>query len=100
MPLITQGQNLFVVDIEYLVPFEDVAPQVDGHVAFLKQGFADKVFLAAGAKVPRTGGVILAVSESREAVEALIRDDPFHSQGVARFTVTEFKPGMAAQGLL
>jgi uncharacterized protein YciI len=99
MPLIAEGQNLFIVDIEYLVPLEEVEPLIPGHVAFLDRNYARGRFLASGAKVPRTGGIIVAVSESRESVEEIIRADPFHAQGIARYTVTEFRPTRTAGGL-
>lgn len=99
MPLIAEGQSLFIVDIEYVVPLDEVEPLIPDHVAFLDRNYAQGHFLASGAKVPRTGGVIVAVSESREQVEDIIRADPFHARGIARYTVTEFRPTRTAPGL-
>lgn len=99
MPLIANSDNLFVIDIEYVAPLEQVDALIEQHKAFLEHNYANKRFLASGPKVPRSGGVILAVATSREEVETLIQDDPFHSHGVARYTVTEFVPRMTAQGL-
>ncbi|WP_417769729.1 YciI family protein [Stappia sp.] len=99
MPLIAEGRNLFIVDIEYVVPLEQVEPLIPDHVAFLDRNYAQGHFLASGAKVPRTGGVIVAMSESRDEVEEIIRADPFHARGIARYTVTEFRPTRTAPGL-
>lgn len=99
MSLIPEGHRLFVVDLHYIAPFEDIDPLIDDHVVFLEENYAAGRFLASGPKVPRTGGVIIAVSSSREAVEACLKDDPFHKNGVAEYTVTEFNPSMTATGL-
>ncbi len=98
-PLVPAGQNLFVVDLHYIRPFDEIDPLIDAHILFLEANYAKGLFLASGAKVPRTGGVILATAPSREAVETLLENDPFHQHGVARYTVTEFGPSMSAKGM-
>jgi uncharacterized protein YciI len=60
------------------------------HVKFLKKYYSKNVFVASGRKVPRTGGIILALAKSKEEVEAIIREDPFYSHKLAEFTITEF----------
>ena len=52
-----------------------------------------------GRKQPRTGGVILMQASGREQVEKLIAEDPFHREGVAKYTITEFIPTKVAEGL-
>ena len=100
MPLIAEGHNIFVIDIEYTVPLDQVEPLIEGHIKFLETQYAAKRFLASGAKVPRSGGVILAVGTDKSEVEKLIKEDPFHQQNIACYTITEFTPRMKAQGLL
>ncbi|MCZ4279855.1 YciI family protein [Kiloniella laminariae] len=99
MSIIPAGQNIFVIDLEYLVPLEQVEPLIEAHRTFLDKYYASKRFLASGAKVPRSGGVILAVAESRAEVEQLITEDPFHANKIARYSITEFQPRMTAEGL-
>ncbi|WP_211212134.1 YciI family protein [Kiloniella laminariae] len=91
--------NIFIIDLEYLVPLEQVEPLIEAHRAFLDKYYANKRFLASGAKVPRSGGVILAVAASRAEVEQLITEDPFHAKQIARYHITEFQPRMTAEGL-
>ncbi|MEC7963466.1 MAG: YciI family protein [Pseudomonadota bacterium] len=90
MGFIPEGHTLFVIDIEYTVEMEAVAPHLDAHMAFVAKGYEDGLFLASGAKVPRTGGVIIAQGASRSAVEALVADDPFSKAGIVQVTITEF----------
>lgn len=91
--------TLFIVDLTYQVPLDAVEPHMDGHRRFLERGYADGLFLASGRKVPRTGGVILARAESRNALLAFLADDPFQRHGVAAVTVTEMAPGRWAPEL-
>ena len=93
---IPEGHNLFVIDLEYLVPFAKIDPLIDAHMDFLEAYYAKGHFLASGRKEPRTGGVILAVAARKTDVEDWINDDPFHQAAIARYTLTEFVPGMLA----
>lgn len=99
MPLIPESHTMFVVDLHYVAPFEQIDPLIDDHVLFLERNYAAGRFIASGPKVPRTGGVIIAVSDSRAELETCLHDDPFHQHGVAKYTITEFRPSMRAPAL-
>jgi hypothetical protein len=49
--------------------------------------------------VPRDGGIILAVGSSREQIEALVKEDPFIAEGLARFRVIEFRASQRAKNI-
>ena len=68
-------------------------------MAFIERNYSAGLFLASGAKVPRTGGVIIARGRSVADIEELITADPFHMAGVARYKITEFDPGNVAAAL-
>ncbi|UTH75380.1 YciI family protein [Chromobacterium sp. IIBBL 290-4] len=89
---------MFVVSLTYIAPLSDVDALLAAHVEWLKQAYADGLFVASGRKVPRDGGVILARGE-RAALEARLAQDPFAKGGVARYDIIEFVPSMAAPGL-
>jgi hypothetical protein len=40
-------------------------------------------------------GVILAQAENKEKIEAIISEDPFLIEGVAKYQVVEFQAGMS-----
>jgi uncharacterized protein YciI len=90
MSVIPEGSALFVIDIEYIVPFEEVQKVLEPHMAFVKQGYAEGRFLASGPKTPRTGGVVIAMGASLQEVEALMAQDPFVEAGVVALKITEF----------
>lgn len=60
------------------------------HRAWLDEHYRAGVFIASGPKEPRTGGIILAVGISRQALQEVVDGDPFHTQGLATHTITEF----------
>ncbi len=99
MPLIESGNNIFILDVEYTVPLEQAEPFLEAHLEFINKQYEAGLFLASGPKVPRTGGVVLAQSNSKEKIEATLGDDPFVAHSVARYTVTEFHPRRTVEGL-
>ncbi|MEW1639938.1 YciI family protein [Streptomyces sp. NPDC093801] len=81
---------MFVMELMYTAPVEDVEAEMDAHVAWLDGYYASGVFLASGRKVPREGGVILARGVSRAEVERIAAEDPFAVAGVCAYRITEF----------
>ena len=57
------------------------------------------MFLYAGAKVPRSGGIIVVGDIERARLDAILAEAPFLRRGSARCTVTEFKAVHKAAGL-
>lgn len=99
MSIAASGQNLFIVDLHYIVDLDAIEPELDPHIAFLEKHYAAGHFIASGAKLPRTGGVIIATAPSRKTLEDLLEEDPFKAKGLARYSVTEFRPSMKAECL-
>ena len=69
------------------------------HVAFLNKDHAAGNFLMSGRKIPRNGGIILAVGENRGRIEAIVAEDPFVARGLADFRVIEFRVSQRASDL-
>ena len=88
---------MFVVSLTYKVDQEIVDQHLDAHVDWLKDAFDEGVFIAAGRKVPRTGGVLLSKAD-RPALEESLAKDPFKVHGVADFDVMEFAANRTAPG--
>ncbi len=81
---------MFIVNLNYIVPLPELDAHMTNHVKFLQKYYKKSVFIASGRKVPRTGGIILAVAKSKEEIESIIKEDPFHKLKLAEFTITEF----------
>ena len=89
---------MFILTLTYKVPNNEVDRHLEAHMAWLREGYASGLFLAAGRRVPRTGGMILTSGE-RDAVEAMIRRDPFRLNGIADYTISEVNITSTAEGL-
>ncbi|WP_319633517.1 YciI family protein [Pelagibius marinus] len=87
----SEVRSLYVVDLTYIVPLSEVDQHVPAHIDFLDKSYASGLFLASGAKVPRTGGVIIAMSPTKSELEDHLAEDPFQQNGVAKYEITEFK---------
>ena len=82
--------DMFIIDLRYIVPLEMLDAHMTEHVKFLQKYYKQNIFVTSGRKVPRTGGIILALADSREQIEAIIQEDPFYTNKLAEFTITEF----------
>jgi uncharacterized protein YciI len=89
---------MFIVTLTYTVPNDQIDRYLADHMAWLKEGYANGLFLAAGRRVPRTGGMIFADGD-REAVEVMLRRDPFHVNGVSEYSISEVNITSTAPGL-
>jgi uncharacterized protein YciI len=88
---------MYVVSLSYRVPQDIVDFHNDAHISWLQKAFDDGVFIAAGRKVPRTGGLLLSRAD-RATLDASLAQDPFYTNGVAEFEVVEFHAGRVASG--
>ncbi|MBL1090900.1 MULTISPECIES: YciI family protein [Streptomyces] len=90
---------MFVLELTYTAPLERVEAVLEEHVAWLQQEYAAGHFIAAGRKVPRDGGVILAAGVDRATVEEIVARDPFVLAGVCAYRITEFVATTTAPAL-
>jgi uncharacterized protein YciI len=90
---------MYVINITYTAPLERIDDALDAHRAFLTRHFEAGIFVAAGPKLPRDGGIILAMRIERDRLDAILATDPFVVLQLARYEVTEFKTTRLAPGL-
>lgn len=90
---------MFVLELTYTAPLEDVDAALPAHRAWLDEQYQKGHFLASGRKEPRDGGVILAVADDRARIEEIAAGDPFVAAGVCEYRVTEFRATKTAPEL-
>ncbi len=90
---------MFIIELIYKVDLAQIDAHMAAHIKYLKKYYAAGNFLVSGRKIPRDGGIIVAVGESREGIEEIAREDPFHVHGVADFRVIEFRPSQRANDI-
>lgn len=83
---------MFAVILDYVKPLDEIDRLRSAHLAFLETQYEKGYFIASGPRKPRTGGVILATAPSREQLDAILAQDPFHRERVAHYSVIEFEP--------
>jgi len=91
-----QADAMFVIELVYKASLTEIDAHMAAHVAFLNKYYAAGHFVVSGRKIPRDGGIIIAVAKSREEIEALMREDPFCARGLADVRVIEFRVSQRA----
>lgn len=90
---------VFIIELTYAADLTEIDAHMGAHMEFLRRHYDSGRFVFSGRKVPRDGGIIVATGSSREEVEELVRDDPFHRHGLAEFRVVEFRASQCAADL-
>ncbi|ASU33345.1 YciI family protein [Mucilaginibacter xinganensis] len=81
---------MFIINLTYIVPLEELDQHMAEHVSYLDKYYEEGIFVASGRKVPRNGGIILALADSKDTIEQIIKEDPFYIHELAEFDITEF----------
>lgn len=90
---------MFVIELLYKAPLAKIDASMAAHVAFLNKYYAAGKFIVSGRKIPRDGGIIIAVGSTREEIEAIAREDPFVTRGLADFRIIEFRASQRAKDI-
>ena len=90
---------MFVIELIYKADLAAIDARMRAHVAFLKKYYAAGNFLVSGRKIPRDGGIILAVGSSREQMETIMAEDPFVAHGLADIRIIEFRVSQRAHDI-
>lgn len=89
---------MFILSLTYIRPQDEADRLMEPHMEWVNAGYDRGLFLASGRKIPRTGGVILAKGERAE-IEAYVAADPFATEGVAEYAISEVAVTRTAAGL-
>lgn len=81
---------MFVVKLTYLVDAEEVAKYVKSHRDFLDIYYKKGLFLASGPMIPKTGGIIVVGGHDKDALETILKEDPYNQAGIASYEIMEF----------
>ncbi|MDT8897009.1 MAG: YciI family protein [Thermanaerothrix sp.] len=82
----------FLVEITYTLPFEQIAPLVSEHRAFLQEGYDSGMLLMSGPMNPRVGGIVIARAENEEQLRDYFSRDPYFLKHAATYRFIEFDP--------
>jgi len=86
---------MFVVLLEFSENKSAAAEHMDGHRAWLQEGFDDDVFLLAGSLLPGRGGAVIAHNTSFDELESRVNQDPFVAENVVTAEILEIDASRA-----
>jgi uncharacterized protein YciI len=90
---------VFIIELIYKADLARIDAHMRAHMRFINAHYAAGRFVVSGRKVPRDGGIIVAVGTDRAAIEAIVRQDPFVTLGLADVRVIEFRPSQRAKDI-
>ena len=90
---------MFLIQLKFSTNKANASQFMDGHNAWLKEGFAKGTFLLAGTIQPKLGGAVIAHNATLEQIQAIVKEDPFVTEGVVSTEIIEITPSKAAPQL-
>ena len=88
---------MFIIELTYTAELARIDRAMREHMTFINAHYASGHFVVSGRKIPRDGGIILAVGKDRAAIEAIAQQDPFVTRGLATARVIEFNVSQRAK---
>jgi len=90
---------VFVVLVRYTQPVEAVMKHLEAHREFIASGYARGIFLVSGRGADDDPGVVVASGVSRQELQQLMKQDPFHKHSMATYEVLQFHASRACDEL-
>lgn len=90
---------MFIAELKYLAPITEIDAHLVSHRSWLDTQYQAGHILFSGPQKPRTGGIVIAIMESKEKLEQLLAQDPFVQNKLAAYHITEFQAIKASSQL-
>jgi len=92
-------KNMFIINLVYKVSLEEIDKHMKAHVIFLNKYYKAGNFLVSGRKIPRSGGIIIAIADNKKIIQTIIKEDPFYKYKLAKYSITEFNVSQKAKNI-
>lgn len=83
---------MIIVHLTYIAPLGEVDKYLQAHREFLEYHYKQGLLLASGPTIPRTGGIIIALTQDKSALETLFQSDPYYLADIAKYEFIAFTP--------
>ena len=80
---------MFIVLLKFSDNKDQAGQFMEGHKAWIAQGFEDGVFLLSGSLKPGPGGGVLAHNTTLAELETRVATDPFVAENVVKAEIVE-----------
>jgi len=89
---IRSEEFMFIVLLKFSENKAQAGEYMQSHNEWIKQGFADSVFLLVGSIEPGQGGTVIAHNTSLEDLQQRVGEDPFVAENIVSAEIIEFSP--------
>lgn len=86
---------MFIIQLRFSSNKANAGQFMDGHNAWLRDGFASGKFVLAGSIQPKLGGAVIAHNASLEEIREIVASDPFVAENVVTAEIIEITPAKA-----
>ena len=83
---------MIIVHLSYIAPLSEVDKYLQAHREFLDYYYKQGLLLASGPTIPRTGGIIIALTQDKASVETIFKSDPYYLADIAKYEFIVFTP--------
>lgn len=83
---------MIIVHLTYIAPLNEVDKYLQAHREFLDYYYKQGLLLASGPTKPRTGGIIIALTQNLSSLETIFKSDPYYLADIARYEFIAFTP--------
>ena len=83
---------MFIIQLTYKAPINEVDKYLQAHREFLEYYYKQGLILASGPMKPRTGGIIIALTNDKAHLESIFKQDPYYLAEIAEYQIIEFTP--------
>jgi uncharacterized protein YciI len=90
---------MFVILLKFSENKSKAGDYMDGHNAWIKQGFVDGIFLLVGSLQPNLGGSVIAYNTSLAELQERVNTDPFVTENIVSAEILEIEPKKADERL-
>jgi len=90
---------MFIINFNFIKPIEEVNSFTKLHREYVSNQYKKGIFIFGGPKDPRSGGIVIANSNSEKELCEILERDPLITQKVAEYSLTKFTPLMSIEKL-
>jgi uncharacterized protein YciI len=83
---------MFIIQLTYKTDISEVDKYLQAHRQFLDYHYKQGLLLMSGPMKPRTGGIIIALTNDRAHLESVFAEDPYVLAEIADYHFIEFTP--------
>lgn len=81
---------MIIVHLTYISPLTEVDKYLQAHREFLEYYYKQGLLLASGPTIPRTGGIIIALTQDLAMLETIFKSDPYYLADIAKYEFIVF----------